>query len=90
MIAPRTALLLGVPAAFSGLLWLHPMIGDYEGLQDVTTRFQAIHVAMVLTFCLLAVAMHSLLDRLAGRAAVARLARSSSPRCSRSAAPAHR
>jgi hypothetical protein len=69
MIAARTALLLGVPAAFSVLLWFHPMIGDYEGLREVTTRFQVIHVAMVLTYCLLAVAMHSLLDGLGGRAA---------------------
>jgi hypothetical protein len=75
MITARAALLLGVPAAFSGLLWLHPMIGDYEGLRDVTTRFQLVHVAMVLTYGLLAVAMHSLLDGLRGRAAaVGRLA----------------
>jgi hypothetical protein len=71
----HAALLIGVPVAFSGLLWLHPMIGDYEGLRDVTTRFQAVHVAMVLTFCLLAVGMHVLLDGLRGRAAaVGRLA----------------
>lgn len=75
MIAPRAALLLGVPVAFSGLLWFHPMIGDYDGLREVTTLFQVIHVAMVLTFCLLAAAMHSLLAGLRGRAAaVGRLA----------------
>jgi hypothetical protein len=71
----RAALLIGVPVAFSGLLWFHPMVGDYEGLRDVTTRFQVVHVAMVLTFCLLTVGMYVLLDGLRGRAAaVARLA----------------
>ena len=65
----RAALLIGVPVAFSVLLWFHPMIGDYEGLRDVTTRFQVVHVAMVLTFCLLAVGMYVLLDGLRGRAA---------------------
>ena len=46
----RRALLIGVPLAFSVLLWFHPMIGDYEGLRDVTTRFQVVHVGMVLAF----------------------------------------
>jgi hypothetical protein len=68
-IAARAALLIGAPVAFSGLLWFHPMIGDYEDLLDVTTRFQVVHVAMVLTFCLLAVGVHVLLDGLRGRAA---------------------
>jgi hypothetical protein len=65
----RASLVVGAPAAFSVLLWLHPMIGDYEGLRDVTTRFQVVHVAMVLTFCLLGVGMYVLLDGLRGRAA---------------------
>src|SRR5688500_8485736 len=65
----RTTLLIGVPAAFSALLWLHPMIGDYEGLRDVTTRFQVVHVAMVLALPMLAVGMRILLDGLRGRAA---------------------
>jgi hypothetical protein len=30
----RHAALIGVPLAFSVLLWFHPMIGDYEGLKD--------------------------------------------------------
>jgi hypothetical protein len=71
----RAAFLLGTPVAFSGLLWLHPMVGDWEGLREATTRFQAVHVGMVLTFCLLAVGMHVLLEGLHGRAAsVARVA----------------
>jgi hypothetical protein len=71
----RAAILIGAPVAFSGLLWLHPMVGDWEGLRDATTRFQAVHVGMVLTFCLIAVGMHGLLDGLGGRAAaVARTA----------------
>ena len=76
MKAPaRAAILIGSPVAFSGLLWLHPMVGDWEGLQNATTRFQAVHVGMVLTFCLIAVGMHVLLEGLRGRAAaVARVA----------------
>ena len=51
------------------------MIGVYEGLRDVTTRFQVVHVGMMLTFCLLALGMYVLLDGLRGRAAgVARIA----------------
>ena len=30
-----TALLFGVPLAFSVLLWFHPMVSDYEGLRGV-------------------------------------------------------
>ena len=63
------ALLVGVPLAFSVILAFHPMIGDYEGLQDVTTRFQIVHVAMVLAIPLLAVAIHQLLGGMGGRAA---------------------
>ena len=71
----RAALLIAVPLAFSVLLWFHPMIGDYDGLRDVTTRFQVVHVGMMLTFCLLALGMYVLLDGLRGRAAtVARIA----------------
>jgi hypothetical protein len=71
----RAALLLGVPVGFAGLLWLHPMIGDYEGLRDVTTRFQVVHVAMVLAIPVLAAGIYVLLEGLSGRAAaVARLA----------------
>ena len=71
----RAVLLIGVPVAFAGVLWLHPMIGDYEGLRDVTTRFQVVHVAMVLALPLLAAGTYILLERLSGRAAaVARLA----------------
>jgi hypothetical protein len=74
-ILARAALLIGVPLAFSVLLWFHPMISDYEGLRDVTTLFQVVHVAMVLTFCLLAVGIYVLLDGLRGRAvAVGRIA----------------
>jgi hypothetical protein len=65
----HAALLIGVPLAFSGLLWLHPMVSDYDGLRDVTTRFQVVHVAMVLVLPLLALGMHLLLDGLRGRAA---------------------
>jgi hypothetical protein len=73
---PRpTALLFGVPLAFSVLLWFHPMVSDYEGLKDVTTRFQIVHVAMVLVLPLLAAGMYVLLDGQRGRAAaVGRLA----------------
>jgi hypothetical protein len=67
----RHALLVGVPLAFSVLLWFHPMIGDYEGLRDVTTRFQIVHVGMVLALPLLAIGIHGLLDGLRGRAAAA-------------------
>ena len=65
----RHALLVGAPLAFSVLLWFHPMIGDYEGLRDVTTRFQVVHVGMVLAIPLLAIGIHGLLDGLRGRAA---------------------
>lgn len=76
MTAPvRAVFLIGAPIAFSGLLWLHPMVGDWEGLREATTRFQAVHVGMVLTFVLLAVGMNVLLEGLRGRAAsVARVA----------------
>lgn len=71
----RAAFLVGAPVAFSALLWLHPMVGDWEGLREATTRFQAVHVGMVLTFCLIAVGMNVLLEGLQGRAAaVARVA----------------
>lgn len=71
----RTAFLVGAPVAFSALLWLHPMVGDWEGLREATTRFQTVHVGMVLTFCLIAVGMNVLLEGLQGRAAaVARVA----------------
>ena len=65
----RHALLLGVPLAFAVLLWFHPMIGDYEGLRDVTARFQIVHVGMVLAIPLLALGIHGLLNGLRGRAA---------------------
>ena len=65
----RAVLLVGVPLAFAVILAFHPMIGDYEGLKDVTTRFQIVHVAMVLALPLLAVAIHQLLGGLGGRAA---------------------
>jgi hypothetical protein len=65
----RHALLIGAPLAFSVLLWFHPMISDYEGLRDVTTRFQIVHVGMVLALPLLAIGIHGLLDGLRGRAA---------------------
>ena len=69
------ALLIGVPLVFSVLLWFHPMIGDWEGLRDVTTRFQIVHVGMVLALPLVALALHNLLGGLRGRAAaVARVA----------------
>jgi hypothetical protein len=67
----RHALLVGAPLAFSVLLWFHPMISDYEGLRDVTTRFQIVHVGMVLALPLLAIGIYSLLDGLRGRAAAA-------------------
>jgi hypothetical protein len=65
----RYALLVAAPLAFSVLLWFHPMISDYEGLRDVTTRFQVVHLGMVLALPLLAVGIYSLLDGLRGRAA---------------------
>ena len=67
----RHALLVGVPLAFSVLLWFHPMISDYEGLRDVTTRFQIVHVGMVIAVPLLAIGIYSLLEGLRGRAAAA-------------------
>jgi hypothetical protein len=71
----HAALLVGVPLAFSVLLWFHPLVGDYDGLRDATTRFQVVHVAMVLVLPLLAAGMHLLLGPLRGRAAaVGRLA----------------
>jgi hypothetical protein len=74
-ILRHAALLIGVPLAFSMILWFHPMISDYEGLRDVTTRFQIVHVAMVLAIPLLALGIHNLLGGLGGRAAaVGRLA----------------
>jgi hypothetical protein len=72
---PRVALHTGVPLAFAGLLWLHPMVSSYDDLKDVTTRFQVVHLAMVLVLPLLAIGMHRLLTGLPGRAAaVGRLA----------------
>jgi hypothetical protein len=65
----RHALLIGAPLAFAVLLWFHPMISDYEGLRDVTTRFQIVHVGMVLAIPLLATGIYGLLDGLRGRAA---------------------
>lgn len=64
-----TATLFTIPLAFAVLLWFHPIVGDYEGLRDVTTRFQIVHVAMVLVLPLLALGMHTLLSGLRGRAA---------------------
>jgi len=66
----RATLHIGIPAAFAVVLAFHPMIGDYEGLRDVTTRFQLVHVGMVLALPMLALAMSKLLDGLDGRAAV--------------------
>jgi hypothetical protein len=65
----HTAVLTGVPLAFAGILTLHPMVSDYEGLSEVTTRFQAVHLAMVLVLPLLAIGLHRLLADLPGRAA---------------------
>ena len=67
----RHALLIGVPLAFSVLLWFHPIISDYEGLRDVTMRFQIVHIGMVLALPLLAIGIYTLLDGLRGRAAAA-------------------
>ena len=47
MTIRHAALLIGAPLAFSVLLWLHPMVGDWEGLKDATARFQIVHVGMV-------------------------------------------
>ena len=75
MTTARHALLVGVPLAFAVLLCFHPMISDYEGLRDVTARFQLVHVGMVLALPLLAIGLRHLLDGLPGRAAaVGRLA----------------
>jgi hypothetical protein len=75
MVNSRPTLLIGVPAAFAAVLAFHPMVADYEGLRDVTTRFQAVHIAMVLAVPLLALGVYVLLDGLHGRAAtVARVA----------------
>jgi hypothetical protein len=65
----HAALLIGVPLAFSVLLWLHPMVGDWEGLKDATARFQIVHVGMVLALPLLALGRYLMLDGLDGRAA---------------------
>jgi hypothetical protein len=69
MLISRFTLLTGIPAAFAVLLWFHPMIGDYDGLRDVTTRFQVVHAGMVLAVPLLAIGIYGLLDGLRGRAA---------------------
>jgi hypothetical protein len=69
MTIARHALLIGVPLAFSVLLWFHPMISDYEGLRDVTTRFQIVHLGMVFALVLLAAGIYGLLEGLRGRAA---------------------
>jgi hypothetical protein len=69
MFNPRATLLIAIPAAFAGILAFHPMIGDYEGLRTVTTRFQLVHIAMVLALPLLALGMWSHLRGLHGRAA---------------------
>ncbi len=78
MTIPRLArplLLVGVPLAFSVVLWFHPMVGDYQGLREVTTRFQVVHVAMVLVLPLLAGGMYLMLGGLRSRpATVARVA----------------
>jgi hypothetical protein len=65
----RLLLLVGAPLAFSLVLWLHPMVSDWEGLRDVTARFQIVHVAMVLVLPLLALGRYVMLDGLGGRAA---------------------
>jgi hypothetical protein len=70
-----TVLALPIVLAFSVLLWFHPMVGDYDGLREVTTRFQVVHVAMVLAIPLVAFVIRGMLDGLTGRAAaVARVA----------------
>ncbi len=68
-MAARAAPLVAIPVAFAGLLWFHPMVGDYDGLREVTTQFQAVHVGMVLSLVALALGMRVLLDGLQGRAA---------------------
>ena len=65
----HVALLVGAPLVFSVLLWMHPMISDWEGLRDATARFQIVHVAMVLVLPLLALGRYHVLDGLGGRAA---------------------
>jgi hypothetical protein len=73
--AARAAVLVAIPVGFSGLLWLHPMLDDYAGVLDVYTRFQLVHVAMVLAVVVLAAGVYLLLDGMRGRAAsVARVA----------------
>ena len=69
MLNSRATLHIGIPVAFAVVLAFHPTIGDYEGLRDVTTRFQLVHVGMVLAVPMLALAMSKLLDGLDGRAA---------------------
>ena len=69
MSIPRVTSLVGIPVAFAAILALHPMISGYEGLRTVTTRFQLVHVAMVLAIPVLALTMRRLLDGLPGRAA---------------------
>ena len=66
---PARAALVAVPVAFAVLLWFHPMIGDWEGLRDATTRFQAVHIGMVLALPLLGLGIRALLDGMPGRAA---------------------
>jgi len=68
--AARATLLVAVPFCFSGRLWLHPLIGDYDGLRGVTARFQLVHVAMALVIVALATGVYLLLHGLPGRAAV--------------------
>ncbi|HET9740569.1 MAG TPA: hypothetical protein VFP78_20830 [Solirubrobacteraceae bacterium] len=69
MTIRHAALLIGAPLAFSVLLWLHPMVGDWEGLKDATARFQIVHVGMVLALPLVALGRYLMLDGLDGRAA---------------------
>jgi len=66
---PARAALVSVPAAFALLLWFHPMVGDWQGLRDATTRFQAVHLGMVLALPLLGLGIRALLDGMPGRAA---------------------
>jgi hypothetical protein len=49
-----------------GCCGFHPIIGDYEGLRDVTTRFKVVHVAMVLVFTLLALGIYACWTACAG------------------------
>jgi hypothetical protein len=65
----HAALLVGAPLVYSVLLWLHPMVSDWDGLRDATARFQIVHVAMVLALPLLALGTYLMLDGLGGRAA---------------------